>query len=202
MSSSGRNGHPKHANKYAWKPNAGHKKNETEVGGKLRPFFQITGVCGRCKDQIEWKRKYGKYKPLVEPAKCQRCGKRAVRQAYHNLCSGKFISLLNVTFLSCAKDLDVCAKCSCCVDRIIGRDISEVEAERKLLEESIKNARERDRRTLLRAMGNGKDGVRGKSLRSAETMKETTGEASNDEPVEQGSDKDDETEFAELSDEG
>ncbi|ERN06065.1 hypothetical protein AMTR_s00142p00088250 [Amborella trichopoda] len=103
---------------------------------------------------------------------------------------------------TCAKDLDVCAKCSCCVDRIIGRDISEVEAERKLLEESIKNARERDRRTLLRAMGNGKDGVRGKSLRSAETMKETTGEASNDEPVEQGSDKDDETEFAELSDEG
>ncbi|ERN06064.1 hypothetical protein AMTR_s00142p00088080 [Amborella trichopoda] len=56
MSSSGRNGHPKHANKYAWKPNAGHKKNETEVGGKLRPFSQITGVCGRCKDQIEWKR--------------------------------------------------------------------------------------------------------------------------------------------------
>ncbi|KAH9318346.1 hypothetical protein KI387_020115, partial [Taxus chinensis] len=124
---------------FAWKPDAGVKINETELGGRFRPYSEISGVCWRCKNQIEWKRKYGKYKPLTEPAKCTQCGKRAVRQAYHMLCS------------ACAKEGGVCAKCSHAVDGIVGRDIEEVEAERKRLEEAIKNARERDRRTLLRA---------------------------------------------------
>ncbi|KAK8606630.1 hypothetical protein V6N13_052397 [Hibiscus sabdariffa] len=137
---SSRRGPPKHQNRYAWKPNAGVKINEKEVGGKLRPYSEITGVCPRCKEQIDWKRRYGKYKPLTEPAKCQLCAKRNVRQAYHNLCSG------------CAKERKVCAKCRCRVDQIVGRDSAEVEEEQKMLEEAIKNARERDRRTLLRAM--------------------------------------------------
>ncbi|XP_028764820.1 pheromone-processing carboxypeptidase KEX1 [Neltuma alba] len=153
--SSRRRGQPKHQNKYAWKPNASRKINETEVGGRFRPLSEITGVCPRCKEQIDWKRRYGKYKPLVEPAKCQRCSKRAVRQAYHNLCSG------------CAKEHGVCAKCCCAVDRIVGRDLSDVEAEQKQLEEAIKNSRERDRRTLLRAMN------RGKSKCSAKTPTDT-----------------------------
>ncbi|KAK7266589.1 hypothetical protein RIF29_19238 [Crotalaria pallida] len=144
MSSGQRRGPPKHQNKYAWKPNAGVKINETEVGGRLKPLSEITGVCPRCKDQIDWKRRYGKYKPLVQPAKCQRCSKRAVRQAYHNLCFG------------CAKEHRVCAKCCVSVDRIVGRDSSEVEAEQKMLDEAIKNSRERERRSLLRAMNKGK----------------------------------------------
>uniref|UniRef100_A0A2P2M478 Uncharacterized protein MANES_02G057800 n=1 Tax=Rhizophora mucronata TaxID=61149 RepID=A0A2P2M478_RHIMU len=139
-----RQGPPKHQNRFAWRPKAGHKINETEVGGKLRPYSQITGVCARCKEQIDWKRRYGKYKPLTEAAKCQRCSKRAVRQAYHSLCS------------ACAKEQNVCAKCCCCVNHIIARDSAELGAEQKLLEEAIKNAGERDRRTLLRAMNKSK----------------------------------------------
>ena len=123
---SGRRGPPKHQNTFAWQPNAGHKKNETEVGGKLRPYSEITGVCARCKEQIEWKRRYGKYKPLIVPAKCQRCLKRAVRQAHHKLCT------------ACAKEQNVCSKCCSGADKIIGRDCSEVEVEHKLLEEAIK----------------------------------------------------------------
>lgn len=46
----------------------------------------------------------------------------------------------------------MCAKCYSSSEQIMGRDIYEVEAEQKLLDETIKNARERDRRTLLRAM--------------------------------------------------
>ncbi|XP_062106461.1 uncharacterized protein LOC133817856 [Humulus lupulus] len=137
---SGKQGPPKHQNKVAWKPNAGVKINETEVGGRFRPLSEVTGVCPRCRDQIEWKRRYGKYKGLTEPAKCQRCTKRAVRQAYHNLCNG------------CAKEQGVCAKCRCNVKQIVGRDISEVEAEQKELQEAIKHARERERRTLLRTL--------------------------------------------------
>ncbi|CAN6476320.1 unnamed protein product [Victoria cruziana] len=146
MPGSGR-GPPKHQNRYSWKPNAGHKKNETELGGKSRPYSEITGVCQRCKDQIEWKRRYGKYKPLAEPKKCSQCGKRAVRQAHHNICS------------ACAKERKVCAKCCCHVERIVGRDVDDEAAERKELEEAIRNARERDRRTLLRAMNKNRKGV-------------------------------------------
>ncbi len=29
-----------------------------ELGGKFRPYAEITGVCPRCKQQIEWRRKY------------------------------------------------------------------------------------------------------------------------------------------------
>ncbi|KAH0772374.1 hypothetical protein KY290_016355 [Solanum tuberosum] len=147
-----RKGPPKHQNKVAWKPNAGIKINETEVGGKFRPLSEITGVCLRCRDQIDWKRKYGKYKAITEPAKCQKCSKRNVRQAYHNLCNG------------CAKEHKVCAKCSCRVGQVVGRDVSEVEAEKKALEEAIKNARERDRRSLLRAMNKGKSQSSEKNL--------------------------------------
>ncbi|XP_042377210.1 uncharacterized protein LOC121970512 isoform X1 [Zingiber officinale] len=147
MSSSKRQGPPKHQNKYAWKPNAGCKINESELGGKLRPFSSISGVCPRCKEQIDWKRRYGKYKPILEPAKCQKCGKRSVRQAYHNICS------------SCSKDHGICAKCCCRTDDIVGRDVSELESERKALEEAIQNARERDRRTLLRAMDKKRPGT-------------------------------------------
>lgn len=113
----------RHQNKFAWKPNLGVKINETEVGGRFRPLSDITGVCPRCKEQIEWKRRYGKYKTLTEPTKCQRCTKRAVRQSHHKLCS------------ACAKEQGVCAKCCCRVERIVGKDPSEVEAEQKKLQE-------------------------------------------------------------------
>ncbi|KAL5582112.1 hypothetical protein UlMin_014554 [Ulmus minor] len=148
---SNKQGPPKHQNKFAWKPKLGCKINETEVGGRFRPLSEVTGVCPRCKDQIEWKRRYGKYKSLTEPAKCQLCTKRNVRQAYHNLCFG------------CAKEQQVCAKCRCRVNQIVGRDLSEVEAEQKMLDEAIKTARERDRRTLLRTMN------KEKSKNSADT---------------------------------
>jgi len=48
---------------------------------------------------IEWKRRYGKYKPLKQPAKCLGCNQKAVHQAYHQLCP------------PCAGSRRVCAKC-------------------------------------------------------------------------------------------
>lgn len=147
-----RQGPPKHQNRYAWKPNLGQKINETEPGGRFRPLSEITGVCQRCRDQIDWKRRYGKYKPIVEPAKCQKCGKRNVRQAYHNVCR------------DCSKDLGICAKCCTRVNELVGRDANEEESERKELEEAIRGARERERRTLLRIMNKGKGGESGPSV--------------------------------------
>ncbi|CAD6229734.1 unnamed protein product [Miscanthus lutarioriparius] len=147
-----RQGPPKHQNRYAWKPNLGQKINETEPGGRFRPLSEITGVCQRCRDQIDWKRRYGKYKPIVEPAKCQKCSKRNVRQAYHNVCR------------DCSKDLGICAKCCTRVNELVGRDANEEESERKELEEAIRGARERERRALLRIMSKGKGGESGPSV--------------------------------------
>lgn len=180
---SNKHGPPKHQNKFAWKPNAGVKINETEVGGRFRPLSEITGVCTRCREQIDWKRRYGKYKQLTEPAKCQGCSKRAVRQAYHNLCNG------------CAKEQGVCAKCRSRVDRVVGRDLSEVEAEQKELEEAIKNARERDRRTLLRAMNKDKSNDSAKNASNKEAkVGELFPSASLEEYAGQHSDDDDDDE--------
>nr|GEY14477.1 hypothetical protein [Tanacetum cinerariifolium] len=87
---------------------------------------------------------------LENLSRSQKCTKRAVRQAYHNLCN------------ACAKEHHVCAKCSCRVERIVGRDITEVEAEQKMLQEAISNAREREKRSLLRAMNKGKSETKDK----------------------------------------
>ncbi|VAH80016.1 unnamed protein product [Triticum turgidum subsp. durum] len=134
-----RQGPPKHQNAYAWKPNLGRKINETEPGGRFRPLSEITGVCQRCRDQIDWKRKYGKYKPIVEPAKCQKCSKRNVRQAYHNVCTGEFRLLGDVSRHGCSKELGICAKCCTSVKQLVGRDAEEANSERKELEEMNKN---------------------------------------------------------------
>ncbi|KAL6587571.1 hypothetical protein OROMI_000549 [Orobanche minor] len=154
---SSRKGPPKHQNKFAWKPHGGQTINPTELGGTLRPYSEVTGVCPRCKDQIDWKRKYGKYKPLTEPAKCG-----VLRGMFDKLITISamvtlgFFFLYSLSVLGCAKEHNVCAKCSCRVDHIVGRDLSEVEAEQRTLEEAIKNVRERERRSLLRAMNKAK----------------------------------------------
>lgn len=116
-------GRPKHQNKTAWKANAGVKKKEKELGGKLHPYPEISGVCPRCKAKIEWRRKYGKYKALVEPTKCNQCSKRAVRQAYHALCS------------ACARERNICAKCCQPSETIIGKDADKEKEQQQQLEQ-------------------------------------------------------------------
>ncbi|XP_003738870.1 uncharacterized protein C9orf85 homolog [Galendromus occidentalis] len=61
--------------------------------------LSIEGVCTRCKDVLEWKIKYDKYKPLTVPARCTKCGEKNIKKAYHMLCSG------------CAGSSDLCPKC-------------------------------------------------------------------------------------------
>ncbi len=46
------------------------------------------GLCRRCHDKIEWRKKYRKYKPLRQPAVCQFCHLKEVKAAYHRSCGG------------------------------------------------------------------------------------------------------------------
>lgn len=57
------------------------------------------GLCQKCHDIIEWKKKYHKFKPLKAPRKCDMCGERTVVHAYHTVCT------------NCARSSGVCAKC-------------------------------------------------------------------------------------------
>ncbi|XP_072467631.1 uncharacterized protein C9orf85 homolog isoform X2 [Notamacropus eugenii] len=57
------------------------------------------GVCQHCKEVLEWRVKYSKYKPLSKPKKCVKCLQKTVKDSYHMICR------------PCACELEVCAKC-------------------------------------------------------------------------------------------
>ncbi|XP_022644000.1 uncharacterized protein C9orf85 homolog [Varroa jacobsoni] len=61
--------------------------------------LQISGVCARCKDILQWKIKYGKYKPLTVASRCTKCEQKNVKKAYHQLCQ------------LCALKCNLCPKC-------------------------------------------------------------------------------------------
>ncbi|XP_068127511.1 uncharacterized protein C9orf85 homolog [Hyperolius riggenbachi] len=57
------------------------------------------GVCQHCKDVLEWRVKFSKYKPLSQPKKCVKCLQKSVKDAYHIMCK------------PCAIQHELCAKC-------------------------------------------------------------------------------------------
>ncbi|OCU01102.1 uncharacterized protein C9orf85 homolog [Xenopus laevis] len=57
------------------------------------------GVCQHCKDVLEWRVKFSKYKPLSQPKKCVKCLQKTVKDAYHIICK------------PCALQHELCAKC-------------------------------------------------------------------------------------------
>ncbi|XP_008254593.1 uncharacterized protein C9orf85 homolog isoform X2 [Oryctolagus cuniculus] len=68
--------------------------NSLRINAKLHE-----GVCQRCKEVLEWRVKYSKYKPLSKPKKCVKCLQKTVKDSYHIMCR------------LCAYELEVCAKC-------------------------------------------------------------------------------------------
>ena len=91
-----RRGPPAHQNKVAWEPFRADKHNSTKKIIEQQP---IDGVCAKCVEIIQWKKNYGKYKPLRQPAKCVDCQQRRVDLPYRQLCH------------SCAISRRCCAKC-------------------------------------------------------------------------------------------
>lgn len=152
---------PKHQNTFAFKHNKNSKKTKVILG--INHF----GLCTRCHEIIEWKKKYRKYKPLKAPKKwcvsrpistavchvadtaavanSNGCDRRSITKAYHTLCDG------------CARTRGVCAKC--------GKEpadekaeAGEAETEEELierLEAGVPGMRERDRRAMLRKLYRG-----------------------------------------------
>uniref|UniRef100_A0A1A9X269 Uncharacterized protein n=1 Tax=Glossina brevipalpis TaxID=37001 RepID=A0A1A9X269_9MUSC len=110
--------------------------------------LHVNEVCKHCKDVIEWKIKYKKYKPLSQPKTCAKCQQRNVRKAYHVLCK------------DCALESRVCAKCLKTAEEVeIESPQPSPEEQVKLkveMDKLIKSFPERKRRAFLRYMEKGK----------------------------------------------
>jgi hypothetical protein len=98
----------------------------------------IKGVCQRCLDILEWKKRLNKYKPLTQPKTCIFCSRRTIVEAYHVVCQ------------SCAKERQICAKCHQSNDIVESQEIGPSAEETKAREEKIQSLSERSRRTYLR----------------------------------------------------
>lgn len=85
----------KHKNQKGFKNNLHDTSNRT----KLINSIQVSDVCAKCKEVIEWKIKYKKYKRLTQPKTCVKCSQKTVKQAYHVMCK------------ECGVKLGLCTKC-------------------------------------------------------------------------------------------
>ena len=63
---------PAHQNTFAFRHNPKSKKTAAILE------TPIQGVCRRCRDKLEWRKRYRKYKPLRQPSKCNLCDRRNV----------------------------------------------------------------------------------------------------------------------------
>lgn len=127
----------KHKNKSAFKNNLHDTSHQT----KFINSIQVSDVCIRCKEIIEWKIKYKKYKPLTQPKKCVKCEQRTVKSAYHVMC------------LDCGRQLGVCTKC-CQAKEVVPAEPDKNE-QVKLdgeLQSLLQSLPERKRRTFIRYM--------------------------------------------------
>lgn len=92
-SGSKKSGPPAHANKFAYVHNRSSKKTKKILA------YPISGFCKPCREVIEWRKRFRKYKPLTVPKKCVRCSEKNIREAYHVICN------------PCSCKHSICTKC-------------------------------------------------------------------------------------------
>lgn len=160
-------GAPKYQNSFAFKHNPKSKKTEKILS------MPIHGLCEQCKNQIEWRKKYRKFKPLTQPANwyvlsLRSCARLLYCSVLMNELLLSFFASYNSIFCRqkcvlaayhsacdpCAKERDICAKC--CKKKEIVLNDQEIAAlrakEAKEFEGTLEGMRERDRRAHLRKL--------------------------------------------------
>ncbi|XP_016962729.1 uncharacterized protein C9orf85 homolog [Drosophila biarmipes] len=115
--------------------------------------MHVSTVCQRCKEQIEWKIKYKKYKPLTQAKTCAHCKERTVKKAYHVVCR------------DCAVKANACAKCLKSATEVAIEEPQPTPREEQQLQSEmdrlVKSFSERKRRAFLRYMKKGKKQEKG-----------------------------------------
>ncbi|XP_059169063.1 uncharacterized protein C9orf85 homolog [Physella acuta] len=133
----------KYQNNRAFKNDMHDKSDKTKLINNLN----FEGICLLCKDIIQWKIKYNKYKPLSQPATCVRCHKKTVKKAYYTVCQ------------PCATQVKVCAKYNTKQDSIIqvGQSEEEKKAQEEQLKFEVQHLKERQTRTFYRHIEKGEN---------------------------------------------
>lgn len=88
-----KSGPPAHANKFAFVHNRNSKLTKQILA------LPINGLCAPCREVVEWRKRFRKYKPLTVPKKCVRCSQKTIKEAYHVVCK------------QCAAKDHICCKC-------------------------------------------------------------------------------------------
>ena len=78
------------------------------------------GICAKCREIVQWRFRYDKYKPLKSPATCQECHNKTIYKAYRTICD------------YCAGPKKVCASCCGDINALLTR--AEVTASRDTTE--------------------------------------------------------------------
>ncbi|XP_012258443.2 uncharacterized protein LOC105687390 [Athalia rosae] len=132
----------KYQNRHAFKNNL----HDTSHKTKFINSIYVSNVCERCKQIIEWKIKYKKYKPLKAPTKCVKCDQKTVKHAYHTICT------------PCAQEKHVCSKCGAEAKLVDPRPTLQEQVKLDAeLQAMLKALPERKKRTFIRYMNrNGK----------------------------------------------
>ncbi|XP_031561540.1 uncharacterized protein C9orf85 homolog [Actinia tenebrosa] len=119
--------------------------HDTSKTTKLINSTPVVGVCTRCRDAIEWRKKFKKYKPLKAPKKCVKCEQKTIKQAYHIYCT------------KCAQQGGFCEKCGEVKEILAQPEPSQQEraAQDSQLQQELKMLTERQRRTFFRHIEKG-----------------------------------------------
>ena len=159
----------KHQNSTVWKAD----KHKSDPKTKLVQSLTVVNCCEHCTGVIEWKIKYvhkrclfiiffvkintrfahfryGKYKPLNQPAKCVKCFNKKIKYAYHCLCE------------DCVKATGNCAKCNKPVEEIVNLPENSASEAARLdaeLQRELKKLPERKRRAFFRYLKKEEKGI-------------------------------------------
>ncbi len=74
------------------------KDSELRKEAKIQKLM-CEGICKRCREKVQWKFRFDKYKPLKNPATCQQCRQKTINKAYRTLCE------------RCAVERNICPGC-------------------------------------------------------------------------------------------
>ena len=103
MPGSKQEGFVKSANKEKFVRNRDIKLKSNEVAKENNiARLMCEGVCNKCREKVQWRFRYSKYKPLTKVATCQTCKQKCVTKAYRTMCD------------KCAASKKQCS--SCCED--------------------------------------------------------------------------------------
>ncbi|KAF9418332.1 hypothetical protein BGZ94_009721 [Podila epigama] len=165
-----------HKNTYAF-----HANKSSKITKKIANM-PVGGLCEKCVEVIMWRKKFKKYKPLTTMKKCVNCQEKAIKDAYHVICT------------KCAGEKNVCAKC------LESREIvpTNIKTEKELIQEQVELERllsgmtERERRSYLRQME--RKAKKGDDGEDEESGSGSEDEDSEEEDSDADSDEDEESE--------